>query len=145
MWQYNNKTIRAGKAWSDNSGTQHPSNWMRWSDDRKTSLGMQWKEPAEAFDSKFFWSANNPKDVETLKAQAVKETKVVAGSMLAETDWCVTRKADIGVAIPESIIAERQAIRDAADAIEAVIEGCVTHYEFMTADLNLWPVDEDMV
>lgn len=57
-WIYNNKTIRAGRAWSSDDGTQHPSNWMQWSDERKADAGLVWQDPpaSEApYDSKFYF------------------------------------------------------------------------------------------
>jgi hypothetical protein len=31
-WKYGHKTIRTGKAWTDNDGDTAPSNWGSWSD-----------------------------------------------------------------------------------------------------------------
>jgi hypothetical protein len=36
---YSGRIIRAGKAWTDNDGIQHPSNWMLWDDATKTAKG----------------------------------------------------------------------------------------------------------
>ena len=42
-WKYKTRTIRAGKAWTDDNGVQHPRNWMIWSDADKKSAGLTWE------------------------------------------------------------------------------------------------------
>ncbi len=57
-WKYNNRTIRAGKAWTDDNGIKHPNVWMRWSDDDKAAAGLVWEDaPASEapFDNRFYW------------------------------------------------------------------------------------------
>ena len=39
-WKHNGKTIRLGKSWIADDGTQHPATWSRWSDDDKKSKGL---------------------------------------------------------------------------------------------------------
>ena len=58
-WKYNNRTIRAGKAWTDDNGYKHPYNWeSSWSDDDKTNWGVSWEDaPASEapFDNRFYF------------------------------------------------------------------------------------------
>ena len=57
-WKHNGKTIRVGKAWVADDGTQHPAVWMRWSDSEKQANGLTWEDPPaseEPFDSTFYW------------------------------------------------------------------------------------------
>jgi len=51
--------------------------------------------------------------------QAVKEQQ---GSLLAQTDWAVVRKADKGTAIPSNIQTYRDAIRTKATEMETAID-----------------------
>ena len=56
-WKYNNRTIRAGKAWTDDNGIKHPNVWMRWSDAEKKAAGLVWEDPPAseaAFDNRFY-------------------------------------------------------------------------------------------
>ena len=56
-WKHNGKTIRLGKSWIADDGTQHPATWSRWSDDDKKSKGLTWENPlaSEApYDDKFY-------------------------------------------------------------------------------------------
>ena len=40
MWQDRGRTIRTGKAWTDDNGVQHPANWHVWSVAEKTAVGL---------------------------------------------------------------------------------------------------------
>ena len=56
-WKHNGTEIKVGKAWVADNGTQHPAQWSRWSDEKKTSEGLTWEDPpaSEApFDSRFY-------------------------------------------------------------------------------------------
>ena len=60
-WKHNGRTIREGKAWIADDGTQHPAVWMRWSDSEKKANGLIWEDPpasAEPVDSRFYWGRN---------------------------------------------------------------------------------------
>jgi hypothetical protein len=59
-----------------------------------------------------------------LKSQWIAQVKQSAGSMLAQTDWMVIRKAERGVDIPESVAATRAAIIAEADRLEVAIAEC---------------------
>jgi hypothetical protein len=40
MWKYNGRTIKTGKAWTDDNGVQHPANWHIWSASDKAAAGV---------------------------------------------------------------------------------------------------------
>ena len=166
MWTYLGRVIKQGRAWTDAEGVQHPAQWNRWSDDEKAAKGLVWDESLQPvpFDNRFYWDANTPKNINDvdavdedgnpildengvqivtkgLKSQAIAQTKTTAGSLLAPTDWYVTRKAESGDEIPAAGLAYRAAVRSASDTIEAVIEACTTHEQFMA--LYDVPVDAD--
>jgi hypothetical protein len=77
-----------------------------------------------------------------LKSQWIAQCKAAAGSALAQTDWCVTRKFERGIDIPESIATERAQIVADCDAKEAAIAACTTVEELMAvvAPVNTEPV-----
>jgi hypothetical protein len=66
-----------------------------------------------------------------LKTQWIAQCKAAAGSALAQTDWCVTRKFERNIDIPEAIAAERAQIVADCDAKEAAIAACTTVEELM--------------
>jgi len=56
-----------------------------------------------------------------LKSQYIAQVKHTAGTLLAQTDWMVIRKAEREVAIPEAVVAKRAAIVAEADRLEGAI------------------------
>jgi hypothetical protein len=61
-----------------------------------------------------------------LKSQWTAQVKTTAGSMLAQTDWMVVRKAERNVAIPADVVTKRAAIVAECDRLEAAIAACTT-------------------
>ena len=76
-----------------------------------------------------------------LKSNFIAQVKDSAGSILAQTDWMVTRKADIGTDIPESVVAYRASVRTKANELEASITAVTTVEELASLDLS-FPVME---
>ena len=145
-YKYNGKVIRAGRAWADDNGLQHPANWMKMSDSRKTEIGLVYEaDPAVAsFDNRFYWAAGieralddvnetnedgtpmvdidgNQVVTKGLKSNAIAQTKVTAAGLLAPTDWMVVRSAENGTDIPANVLAYRAAVRLASETIETAI------------------------
>jgi hypothetical protein len=71
-----------------------------------------------------------------LKSQFIAQVKQTAGSILAQTDWMVTRKADIGTDIPESVVAYRASVRAKADELEISISAVTTVEKLASLDLS---------
>ena len=132
MWTYQGKAMKAGRSWTDVNGRKYPAQWYgRTTDAEKVAAGwVEVTDPAP-FDSRFYWSAGNAKDVADLKTNAIAQTKVTAGSLLAPTDWYIVREQETGEATPTDILNYRQAVRTASGTIESVIAGTTTHAEFM--------------
>ena len=166
MWTYLGKVIRVGRGWTDAEGVKHPATWNRWTDAEKTAHGLVWDASLQPvpFDNRFYWSAGVEKaldDVDAvdedgnaildedgvqvvtkgLKSNAIAQTKVTAGSLLAPTDWMVVRQAETDVAIPADVLTYRQAVRTASEAIETAIADATTHEAFMA--LYDTPVDAE--
>jgi hypothetical protein len=59
-----------------------------------------------------------------LKSQWTAQIKQTAGSMLAQTDWMVVRKAERNIDVPAAVAAKRAAIVAECDRLEAAIAGC---------------------
>ena len=58
-----------------------------------------------------------------VQSNLIAEVKSQQGSLLAQTDWAVTRKAEKATAIPANIVTWRDAIRSKATAMESAIAG----------------------
>ena len=60
MWKYNGRTIRTGKAWTDDNGVQHPANWHVWSATEKAAAGLIEVVEETPPDSRLYdWSQNS--------------------------------------------------------------------------------------
>jgi hypothetical protein len=59
-----------------------------------------------------------------LKSQMVAQVKATAGSLLAQTDWYVTRKFERGVEIPAKVAEKRAAVVTESERLEAAIIAC---------------------
>ena len=57
-----------------------------------------------------------------LKSIWVARTKEVANSLLSKTDWYVTRKSELGTAIPDSVSKYRASVKSAVVTIETAID-----------------------
>jgi hypothetical protein len=70
-----------------------------------------------------------------LKTNFITQVKQTAGSILAQTDWMVIRKAERDVAIPTATVAYRASVVAKAEELEANITAVTTVEEL--AHLNL--------
>jgi hypothetical protein len=131
MWKYNNRVIRQGRAWTDDTGVTHPTSWSRWTQEEKAAKGLVWEDDPLPFDSRYYWAHGNPKDLEQLKEQEVSKVKQMAAGELQQTDWYVIRASEGGTPVPSEVLSERQAIRDASNAKEAAIVACETLEELI--------------
>lgn len=158
MYTYSGKVIRAGRSWTDNEGTQHPSSWMRWSDEEKAAHGLVWVDDPLPFDSRYYWDANTPKALDDvnavdengdpilddegnqvitkgLKSQAIDRVKAQAGGELSQTDWMVIKASEVAdYTVPGNVTEARAAIRQASNDKEAAILACTTLEEFIALE-----------
>ncbi len=71
-----------------------------------------------------------------LKSQFIAQVKQTAGSILAQTDWMVTRKVERDVAIPAEVVAYRASVVAKADELEASISAVTSVEELASLDLS---------
>ena len=64
-----------------------------------------------------------------LKTEWIAKQKEIAGTLLAPSDWYVTRKAETGVEIPADVLTYRQSVRTVCNNREAEIAACVATEE----------------
>ncbi len=70
-----------------------------------------------------------------LKSNMIAQVKHTAGSLLAQTDWMVIRKAERDVAIPADVVAKRAAIVAEAARLEVAI-AAVTSVQALIEVMN---------
>ena len=150
------KTLRAGRAWVDDLGFSHPSTWAsKWTADEKAAHDVvETPDPVRPDDRLYYYDENGgtinitPKNLDGVKSAQIALVKTQQGSILAQTDWAYVRLADIGVSVPEAIKTYRDAVRAAAAAMEAEINGATTTDEMavvLASEGMQWPVDASVV
>lgn len=129
----NGQPLGVDRPFTDADGTQYPANWLRHaSADDKAAIGITEVADPEPYDQRFYWGVGNPKALEDdgedkgLKSVWLAKQKEIAASMLAPTDWYVTRKAETDVAIPSDVSTRRAAIRTTCGTREGEINACDT-------------------
>jgi hypothetical protein len=99
----------------------------------RTALGVVEVADPEQYDQRFYWGVDNPKDLDQLKSDWIKQTKAVAGSLLAQTDWMVIRKAERDIAIPLDVVAARGVILLDQDSKQQAITAATTVEQLIAA------------
>lgn len=134
---------------------QYPANWLRLAtEEQKAAAGISWVPDPEPFDSRFYWDRSEsgsliPKRLDDepavdedgdpildadgaqiinkgLKSQFIAEQKQIAGTLLAPTDWYITRQFETSVEVPTEVLDYRAAVRTACDEREMDIAGTTT-------------------
>lgn len=119
MFTYNGTAISIDNQFTTEDGVTYPH--LR-NPEVRNLLGIVEVADSEQYDQRFYWGVDNPKDLDQLKAQWIAQTKATAGSLLAQTDWMVIRKAERDIAIPVDVIAARGAIILDQDLKQQAIE-----------------------
>ena len=152
MFLLNGNRLPEGTSFYDANGVQYGSGWLNQATEaQKLAIGITWVADDVRADDRFYWDGNinNPKalaDVtETvegkeyttkgLKSNFIAQVKQTAGSLLAQTDWYVVRKAERNVDIPANVFTKSAAIVTEADRLETAIAG-VTTVEALIEVLN---------
>jgi len=132
MLKLDNKPLSYDRAFT-HDGIQYPANWLRLSSlEERNAIGIVEVADAPWYDQRFYWGVGNPKDLDQLKEQWTSQVKSTAGSMLAQSDWYIVRRADNGVEVPEEVSARRVEIRSFSEVKEGVIAACETVDELAT-------------
>jgi len=122
MFILDSKPLALDRAFTHN-GVQYPANWLRLaSPAEREAIGITEAPDPEPYDQRFYWNPDLPKDHTQLVEQWVGQTKTTAGTLLAPTDWMITRSAEPGgKPASDEVLAQRAAIRAKSDEKEAAI------------------------
>ena len=158
-FQLNGQQIYAGRSFVDADGNQYPKNWTSvLSQGQKDALGIVWVPDPAPVDKRFYWDHDLPKRLEDepavlegepvldedgvqlinygLKTEWTRKQKEIAGSLLARSDWYVTRKAEAGTEIPADVATYRTAVRTVSGQREAQISEAATFEAFVALVTN---------
>lgn len=121
MFLLDNNPLQVGIPFKHND-MQYPANWLQLASlEEKEAIGITEVNDAPVIDDRFFWSANNPKDLDQLKSQWIAQIKDTTNKLLAATDWMVIRKIERNIDIPANIVAYRKAVIDECVRLESDI------------------------
>lgn len=155
MFLLNGNPLALDVAFTDADGIQRPANWLRLaSPEERAAIGITEVADPAPYDQRFYWGydadgelipkqLNDEPQVDEngdpvlsgdgqpivttgLKTLWKSTTAQTANTLLAPTDWYVTRETDTGNPCPAEIRAWRQYIREAAKDKVASIDGCET-------------------
>lgn len=93
----------------------------------------------DSANSQFTYPVSNKTWTETLaelKTSKISLAKDIANSELKETDWYVTRKNELGTAIPSDITTKRAAIRTACNNHETSINAKTTKAQVQSYNIT---------
>jgi len=159
-FELNGQPIYAGRSFVDADGNQYPRNWTYvLTQEQKDAIGITWVPDPAPVDTRFYWDHDNPKRLEDepavdenndpvldedgvqvintgLKTQWIRQQKEIAGSLLAQSDWYVTRKAEVGTEIPADVATYRTAVRTVSGQREAEISAAATFEAFVALVTN---------
>jgi len=166
-YKYKERYLKVGKAWQDDDGFKHPYNWSSsWSADDLKKWGVTVEADVDiSYDNRFYWAKGIERKLADenvvdddgkavidpmtgkqmihlgLKSNWIAKTKTSANSLLASSDWYVTRKAEADIAIPSDISKYRTDVRTATKTIEDKINSCADLDAFKA--LFVVPKDSD--
>ena len=147
MFVLNGKPLALDRAFT-HDGIQYPSRWLRLaSPEDRASIGIEEQAEPPVWDQRFYWGYAEDgslieKDLQQLKEQWIAQVKQTANSLLAQTDWAITRASDpsSGKAVSASVLEERGRIRAKSDEKELAIEEAET-----VGDLAAYLTSQDFV
>ena len=107
------------------------------SEEEKTAIGITYEADPAPFDSKYYYSAGNPRQLDHgtdddgnptygIRPGIVQQQKDTAASLLAQTDWYVVRKSETDVAIPTNVATYRASVRTVCGTRETEIAAVST-------------------
>ena len=143
MFVLNGKPLALDRAFTTEDGRQFPANWLRLaSPEERAAVGITEAPSEPSYDQRFYWGPNNPKDHAQLVEQWTATIKQTAGTLLAPTDWYITRASETGVAAPQSVLNKRQVVRTLSNEKEAFLAATQTTDELASyvtsSEFNRW-------
>jgi hypothetical protein len=147
MFILNGQPLALDRAFTTADGTRYPSNWLRLAtQEQREAIGITEAPDSQSYDQRYYWGYDaegnlipkqledetvTPEDGEPytqtgLKTQHICQTKETANTLLAPTDWYITRSYERGIEVPENVASYRLAVIEVSDQREALIESVET-------------------
>jgi hypothetical protein len=110
--------------------------------EEKAAIGIVEVPDVEQVDDRFYWTIDNPKDLDQLKAQWVRQINTTTSALLSTTDWMIIRKIERDIAIPDEITKYRGEVIAENNRLTSLIENATDVSTLIQyVDSQLWPQD----
>ena len=113
----------AGVDWLFNSGCGE--------DFKKNDMKLTWEEPLGPFDGFYYYGCNSdgdallPRPLAGLQSSKVSDAKSISASLLAPTDWYITKSTEVAdYDVPANILSFRADVRSKSNEMETAIDNC---------------------
>ena len=126
MLQLDGKTLQYDRAFTNN-GISYPANWLRLTTlEEKQAIGIvEVADNTQAWDQRFYWGVDNPKDLDQLKTNWKQQQTDIASTLLAPSDWRVVKAAEVtAYSVESEWLTYRAAVRTACNTRQTEIDAC---------------------
>lgn len=136
--------------------TQYSASWLNnATPEQKAALGLvEVTDANRPEDDRFYWVTsalngavrtytNTPKDLDALKKTWAASARQTAYSLLAPSDWMVTREIENQTAVPDAWKTYRAAVRTTCAAAITSINSAADIPALQAAIQIVWPTDPD--
>jgi hypothetical protein len=147
-----NKYIKEGTAF-ELDGVQYPAVWLNQATaEQKAAIGLVEVQVVGApQNDKYYWVSttleegvmtyvNTPKDLITVQELAINDINATAYSLLAPSDWMVTKSVESGTPVDASWSTFRASVRDTANVGKGKVSVATNVDEIATLVID-WPHD----
>lgn len=146
-------------------GVQYPSNWCNLSTpEEKAAIGMVDVVYGTQPNQTYYWVSEDapvynaqtnqvdinftatPKDLTSVKTNAINQINATAYSLLFPTDWMVVKATETSTSVPPAWNSWRQSVRNTATTAVNSVEGATDVDAVANAVSSIvWPKDPDQV
>ena len=131
----------------EHDGTTYPANWLNLTSlAEKEAIGITEVADPVAYDDRFYWGVNNPKDINQLKTTWTNWVNDTAWNLLQKTDYMDFRHlTDTSYTAPTAWVTWRASIRAQLKTVKSAIASATDVPSLQTAIAVTWTPDPDAV
>ena len=145
MFILDNRPLAVGVAFTFD-GVQYPSNWLNLSSlEEKVAIGITEVPDEPPVDGRFYFSAGHPRSLEDCIAVHVNAVNAYVASVMAQSDWMVSRAAEGYKPVPADILAYRKIVRDHGNTLVTEVKALTKVEDVIAWSQHDWPVDPRQV
>jgi hypothetical protein len=146
MFMLNGQPLPTGVSF-EHDGTTYPANWLNLTSlAEKEAIGITEVADPVAYDDRFYWGVNNPKDINQLKTTWTNWVNDTAWNLLQKTDYMDFRHlTDTSYTAPTAWVTWRASIRAQLKTVKSAIASATDVPSLQTAIAVTWTPDPDAV